>query len=69
MSILTTTKKTNEMVRRALKETGLKQWELADILGTSETILCRKLRYELSEEEQADIVAIIKEVASRRETK
>ena len=40
-------------------ECGLKQWQAADILGMSNTSLCRKLRHELSEAEQDRIIAEI----------
>ena len=42
-------------------EAGLKQWQLAQILGIDESVLSRKLRYELPEEEQDRIVALIEE--------
>lgn len=40
-------------------EAGLKQWELAKLLGVSESVLSRKLREELPLTEQEEIVAII----------
>lgn len=50
----------NALIREALKEYNLKQWELADLLGISEYTLCKRLRKELPEEEKKRIVAIIK---------
>lgn len=51
---------TNKIIRFAIIESGLKYYELADLLGISEATLGRKLRKELPEEEQEQIVEIIK---------
>ena len=51
----------NTKVRIKMIEAGLKQWQLAQILGIDESVLSRKLRYELPEEEQDRIVALIEE--------
>lgn len=40
-------------------EAGMKQWEVARLLGLGESALSRKLRDELPEEEQDRIVALI----------
>lgn len=50
----------NQKVRFALLENNMKQWELADLMGVSETVLSRRLRKELPEEEQERIVALIR---------
>ncbi len=42
-------------------EVGIKQYELAELLGLSETVLCRKLRKELPKEEKEKIIKLIKE--------
>lgn len=55
----------NLIIRNALKEYGVKQWQLAELLGCGEYTLCRKLRRELPREEQERIVEIIK--ASKKE--
>ena len=55
----------NLIIRDALKEYGVKQWQLAELLGCGEYTLCRKLRRELPREEQERIVEIIK--ASKKE--
>ena len=49
----------NKLVKFALLEAGMKQWELAELLGMSESALSRRLRDELPEEEQKRIIAII----------
>lgn len=51
----------NALIRNALQETGMKHWELADLLGIGETTLCRKLRHELPMDEQLAIVKKIEE--------
>ena len=52
--------KTNERVRTELKKNGMYQWQLAKLLGVSEPTFTRKMREELSEEEQDRLVSIIK---------
>lgn len=51
----------NDIVRKALKEKGLKQWELAEMLGISEQTICRRMRKELPLDEQERILSIIKD--------
>ena len=51
----------NLEIREALWKRNMKQWELAEKLGVSESVLCRKLRNELSEEERDKILKVIKE--------
>ena len=55
----------NEKIRIAMIQNNLKQYEVAKLLGISETGFCRKLREELPEEEQNDIVSKIKEVCPK----
>lgn len=50
MNIITS--KANQEVREALQNKGMKQWELADMLGISEFTLTRWLRKELTEEKK-----------------
>ena len=49
----------NEMIRKALKDSGMKQWELAEMLGISEFTLSRKLRNELPQEDKDRILNLI----------
>lgn len=49
----------NERIRIAMIQRNLKQWEVAKLLGIHESVLCRKLREELPEDEQNEIVARI----------
>ena len=46
-------------VHQLLNENGLKQWQLADALGISETTLCRRLRHPLTEDFETEVVNAI----------
>lgn len=51
----------NEVVKNALKNAGMKQWELAELLEISEYTLCRKLRRELSDSDKEHVLTVIKQ--------
>lgn len=53
----------NMKIRQLLLEVGMKNYQLAALMGISEFTLSRKLRNELPEEEQNHIISIIKENA------
>ena len=53
----------NQDIRQAIKKANLKHWELAKLMGFSETTLVRKLREELPEEEKKSILKIISELS------
>lgn len=55
--------KKNMRVREALKKYDFTQWQLADLLGISTDTMCRRMRYELPEEEQDRYIALIKEAS------
>jgi len=55
----------NRKIREALVAYGLKYWELADLLGIHPATLSAKLRHELPDKEQEEIIEKIK--ASCRE--
>lgn len=55
----------NLIVRTKLLETGLRTWKLADILNVSEPTIYRKLRKELSAEEQNRICRLIDEYVAK----
>ena len=57
----------NKIIRSTLKESNMKQWELADILGISEQTLVRRLRYEIPQEEQERIANLIMEASNEKE--
>ncbi len=49
----------NLKIRRALMEAGMKNYELAELIGISEFTLSRKLRKELPETEQKAMIDLI----------
>lgn len=53
----------NKAVRDAAKMYGVKLWELAEALGINDGNLSRKLRHELPEKEQEEIIDIIANIA------
>lgn len=57
----------NLLIRKTLKQTGMKYWQLARLLGISEATLTRRLRDELPVEEQKKIVAMIEAKTIKRE--
>lgn len=59
MNIITS--KANQEVREALQNKGMKQWELADMLGISEFTLTRWLRKELTEDKKELLLRAINE--------
>lgn len=50
----------NKEIRNAMKEKGITQWQLGELLGVSENTINRKLRKELSDEEKQRILEIIR---------
>ena len=56
--------KTNEKVRAELKKHGMYQWQLADLLGTTDVTLSKWFRHELSEERQNELISIIRRGAT-----
>lgn len=51
----------NKRIRTAMLQAGIKQKDLAEILGINDTELSYVLKYELAVKEQNDIVARIRE--------
>lgn len=56
----------NMRIRIKLMEYNKRLWWLADILGTSEATISRRLRKELPEEEQTRIIQLIEEKAGEQ---
>lgn len=52
--------KCNQEIRKAMREVGITQWQIADELGCAESTVTRMLRHELAEEDKSAILAIIK---------
>ena len=59
----------NLEIRQKLKESNIKHWELADLLGIGESTLCVMLRKELPDSERERILHIIDEFSSQRDGK
>lgn len=59
----------NAKVRIKMIETGIKQWELARLLGMGESVLSRRLRDELPDEEQDRIVGLIEQAGGEADEK
>ena len=49
----------NQDIKREIKESGIKMWQIADKLGISDMTLSRKFRYEFTLEEKETIRTII----------
>jgi DNA-binding Lrp family transcriptional regulator len=46
----------NEIVRKAMRNKNLKQWEVAELIGISESTMVKRMRNELPKAEQEEIV-------------
>lgn len=53
----------NQDIRRTAAGSGVKLWQIAEVLGIADCSLSRKLRRELPAEEKERIFAIIRELA------
>lgn len=49
-------------IRQAVKDSGVKLWQIADKLGINDGNFSRKLRHELPDEEKETIFCIINEL-------
>lgn len=56
----------NKDIRSYAKQKGVKFWQIADVIGISEITMSRRLRYELSESDKAEIMQIIDELSERK---
>ena len=57
----------NTIIREELKARGVRHWELAAELGISEQTMVRRLRFELDEDRQLEMLMKIEEIAKRKE--
>ena len=57
----------NLIIREELKARGVRHWELAAALGISEQTMVRRLRFELDENYQLEMLMKIEEIAKRKE--
>ena len=55
----------NADLREAIRESGVRQWELAEAVGIREETLSRKLRYELEPEEKEKLLRAVEQLKQR----
>lgn len=55
----------NQDIKQKIKEAGTTQWRVAEALGVSEMTLLRWLRFELSPERKAAILAAVEKARER----
>ena len=58
--------RTNKEIREALKQSGIKQYELADMIGVNETVFSRWMRKEMTEERKNLCLEAIKKAVEYR---
>lgn len=56
----------NQQIRKAAKVAGVKLWEVATRLGTTDSSFSRKLRQELPADETKHILAVIQDLAEAK---
>ena len=54
---------TNVEIRSTAKKAGVRQWQIAEKLGISEFTLIRRMRHDLTQEQQKEILNAIIELA------
>ena len=52
----------NKDVRQEMKKHGVHQWQVAEYLGISEATMCRKMRFELSNDFRESVMAAIRDI-------
>lgn len=57
----------NTDIRNAAKDSGIRLWQVADEVGLNESVLSRKLRRELPDEEKAQLLDAISRLARRKQ--
>lgn len=55
----------NTDIKTRMKAAGVRQWQIANVLGISENTLVRKLRYPLDSNEKQRIAAAIRELEKK----
>ena len=58
--------KPNEDLRKHAKTNHVRLWEIADFLKKSEATITRLFRHEFSDEQKADFIKIIEEIAKTK---
>ena len=52
----------NHDVKREMRRCGVHQWQVAEYLGISEATMCRKMRFELSDDFRESVMAAIRDI-------
>lgn len=58
----------NADVREHAKNKSVRFWEIADFLKKSEATITRLFRHEFSDEQKADFIKVIEEIAAKKAT-
>lgn len=58
----------NADVRKHAKNKSVRFWEIADFLKKSEATITRLFRHEFSDEQKADFIKVIEEIAAKKAT-
>lgn len=58
---------TNQKIKEAAKEKGVRFWRIAERLGIADATFSRKLRHQFSATDEARILAIIDQLAKEGE--
>lgn len=56
----------NDRVKTEAKAKGVRLWEIAEALGVSEFTFSRRLRHELSPQDEKKVLAVIKAISAQR---
>lgn len=56
----------NQDIKEALEKSGVRQWELADRFGFSESGFCKRLRKELPSEEKFKLFSLIAQIMEEK---
>ncbi len=59
---------TNEIIRKKAKKEKVAMWRIAERLNINESVLSRRMRHELSEEDTKQILKVIDEIAAGRQS-
>ena len=55
----------NERIRREMKAHGVRQWQIAEALGISESLLSKWMRHELDSDTAQNVLAAISRVVKQ----
>ena len=53
----------NRSIKEAAKAAGVKMWQIAKAMGISDMTLCRRMREDLSPEQEQEYIEVIKKLS------